>query len=63
MRCCSDNHNHMCHIRAKAYLDSHNYMCHIRVKGYLDSNFNEVVIDKRSYFHEIASNFTYSQKP
>ena len=30
--------------------------------GFLDSNFNEAVIGKISNFHEIASNFTYSQK-
>ena len=30
--------------------------------GVLDSNFNEAVIDKISNFHEIAPNFTYSQK-
>ena len=28
----------------------------------LDSNFNEAVIDKISNFHEIAPNFTNSQK-
>ena len=42
--------------------DNHSYMCHIFAKGVLDSNFNEAVIDKISIFHEIALNFTYSQK-
>ena len=42
--------------------DNHNYMCHIFAKGFLNSKFNEVVIDKISNFHEIAPNFTYSQK-
>ena len=40
----------------------HNYMCHICRKGFLDSNFNEAVIEKLSNFHEIAPNFTESQK-
>ena len=31
-------------------------------KGVLDFNFNQAVIDKISIFHEIAPNFTYSQK-
>ena len=47
MRCATGNQNHMCHICAK---------------GFLDSNFYEAVIDKISNFHEIAPNFTYSQK-
>ena len=44
--------------------DNHSYMCHIGLcaKGFLDSNFNLAVIDKISIFHEIAPNFTYSQK-
>ena len=42
--------------------DNHSYKCHIFAKGFLDSNFNEAVIDKISFFHEIAPNFTYSQK-
>ena len=42
--------------------DNHSYMCHICAKALLDSNFNQAVIDKRSIFHEIAPNFTYSQK-
>ena len=37
-------------------------MCHVCAKGYLDSNFNQAVIAKISIFHEIAPNFTYSQK-
>ena len=38
-------------------------MCHISAKAFLDSNFNQAVIDKKiSIFHEIAPNFTYSQK-
>ena len=42
--------------------DNHNDMCHIRAKGHLDLNFNEAVIYKISIFKEIAPNFTYSQK-
>ena len=42
--------------------DNHSCMCHIYAKGFLDSNFNEAVIDKISIFHEIAPNFTFSQK-
>ena len=55
--------------------DKHNYMCHICAKIFLDSNFDQAVIDKISVFvclfvcflfcfvfHEIALNFTYSQK-
>ena len=42
--------------------DHHSYMCHICAKGFLDVNFNLAVIDKISIFHEIALNFTYSQK-
>ena len=48
--------------RNKIWYDNHSYMCHICAKGFLDSNFNEAVIDKISIFHEIAPNFTYSQK-
>ena len=40
----------------------HNYMCHVCAKGFLDLNLNKAVIDKISIFHEIAPNFTYSQK-
>ena len=40
----------------------HNYMCHICAKGFLDLNFNQAVLDKIPNFHEIAPNFTYSQK-
>ena len=40
----------------------YNYMCHKCAKGFLDSNFNQAVIDKISSFHEIAPNFTFSQK-
>ena len=43
-------------------VDNHNYIRHICAKGFLDSNFDKVVIDKISHFHEIAPNFTYSQK-
>ena len=42
--------------------ENHNYMCHICAKGFLDWNFDKAVIDKISNFHEIALNFTYSQK-
>ena len=42
--------------------DNHNYMCHKCAKEFLDSNFNWAVIDKILNFHEIAPNFTYSQK-
>ena len=35
-------------------LISYYYIC---AKGILDSNFNSAVIDKISYFHEIAPNF------
>ena len=42
--------------------DIHNYKCHVCAKGFLDSNFNQAVIGKISIFHEIAPNFTYSQK-
>ena len=42
--------------------DNHNYMCHICAKGFLNLNFNQAVTDKMSNFHEIAPNFTYSQK-
>ena len=37
-------------------------MCHICEKEFLDSKFNLAVIEKVSNFHEIAPNFTYSQK-
>ena len=42
--------------------DSHDYMSHPCAKEFLDSNLNEGVIYKISIFHEIAPNFTYSQK-
>ena len=42
--------------------DNHNYMCRICAKGFSPSNFYYAVIDKISNFHEIAPNFTYSQK-
>ena len=42
--------------------DNHNASCHTCAKGLLDWNFNCAVINKISVFHEIASNFTYSQK-
>ena len=42
--------------------DNHNYMRHIWAKGFLDSNVDEAVIDKISNYHEIAPNFTHSQK-
>ena len=37
-------------------------MCHVCGKGFLDSNYNQAVIDKILTFHDIAPNFTYSQK-
>ena len=42
--------------------DNLSYMYHICAKGFLDLKFNYTVIDKISIFHEIAPNFTYSQK-
>ena len=42
--------------------NNHSYTCHICAKGFLDTNFNQAVIDKISIFHEIAPNYTYSQK-
>ena len=42
--------------------DNHNDMCHIRAKGILNSYFNQAVVDKISNFHKIAPNFTFSQK-
>ena len=42
--------------------DNHSYMCHMCAKEFLDSNFDKAVIAKISNFHEIAPNFTYSQK-
>ena len=41
---------------------NHNHMRHICAKGFLNLNFNYAVIDKILIFHEIAPNFTYSQK-
>ena len=40
--------------------DNHNCMCHICAKGFLYHN--QAAVDKISNFHEIAPNFTYSQK-
>ena len=42
--------------------DNHNDTSHTCAKGVLDSNFNQAVVKKISNFHEIALNFTYSQK-
>ena len=42
--------------------DNHNYMCPVCAIGFIDLKFNKAVIDKISNFHEIAPNFTYSQK-
>ena len=42
--------------------DNNDYMCRICAKEFLEPNFNEAVIDKILNFHEIAPNFTYSQK-
>ena len=42
--------------------DNHNDTCHACAKGFLDSKLNNEVINKISNFHEIAPNFTYSQK-
>ena len=42
--------------------DNHNYMSHICAKEFLNSSFNLAVIDKISNFHDIAPNFTFSQK-
>ena len=42
--------------------DNHNYMCHTCEKEFLNSSFNQAVIDKISNFHDIAPNFTFSQK-
>ena len=39
--------------------DNHDYICHIRAKGFVDSDINEAVIDKISNFQEIAPNFTF----
>ena len=36
-------------------------MCNICAKGFLDLNFIQAVIDKISFFQQIAQNFTYSQ--
>ena len=43
-------------------VDIYNYMCHRCAKRFLDSNFKWAVIEKISNFHEIAPDFTYSQK-
>ena len=42
--------------------DNYNYMCHTCAKKILNSGFNKAVIDKISNFHDIAANFTFSQK-
>ena len=42
--------------------DNNNDARHTFAKGFLDSNFILAVINKMSNFHEIAPNFTYSQK-
>ena len=42
--------------------DAYNYMCHICAKEFSDSKVNKAVIDKISFFHEIAPNFTCLQK-
>ena len=42
--------------------DNDNYMCRICAKEVSDLNLNWAVIDKISNFHDIAPNFTYSQK-
>ena len=42
--------------------DNCNYMCHTCAKEFLNSGFNSAVIDKISNFHDIAPNFTFSQK-
>ena len=41
--------------------DNYNYMCHTCAKEILNSSFNWAVIDKISFFHDIAPNFTFSQ--
>ena len=38
--------------------DNHNYMCHMCAKEFFKI---QAVIDKISNFHDIASNFTFSQ--
>ena len=42
--------------------DNYNYVCHTCAKEFLNSSFNWAVIDKISNFHDIAPNFTFSQK-
>ena len=43
-------------------LDNYNYMCHTCSKKFLNLSFNLAVIDQISNFHDIAPNFTFSQK-
>ena len=54
--------NQLSEIEMGCTAENHNGMCHLCTTGFLDSNFNSAVINKISNFHEIASNFTYSQK-
>ena len=42
--------------------ENQNNMCHTCATEFLDLNFSSAVIDKISNFHEVAPNFTYSQK-
>ena len=42
--------------------DYHNYKCHTCAKEFLNSSFNKAVIEKISNLHNIAPNFTFSQK-
>ena len=42
--------------------DNHNFVYHTCAKEFLNSSFNHAVIDKISHFHDIAPNFTFSQK-
>ena len=68
MWCVADNHNmyltenQLSRNEMWCAADNHNYVCHIYVKEISNSNFNTEVIDKISNFHEIAPNFTHSQK-
>ena len=41
--------------------DNHNYMCHTRAKEFFKFELFQAVIDKISNFHDIAPNFTFSQ--
>ena len=42
--------------------NNHNNTSHTGAEGFLDLDFNQAVINKISNFHEIAPDFTYSQK-